>query len=366
MTGSEVATRAGSGTLALRGDQLDWTDAQRAALTQIGIAEAPAGDQQVFLHVAQRVGLDPFAKQIYLIGRKDAEAPGGKKWTIQTGIDGFRVFSERHPQYGGELGAEWCGQDGVWRDVWVGKTPPVAARFTVLRKDREHSIRAVAHYTEYVQTKYNGDPNHMWATRPAGQLAKCAEALARRRAFPQDLGSVYTDDEMAHVDNPPPVVIQAERVEPAEPDWDALIREHEAARDPGKLWDLRKLAQGMRPNDGPLLNRIAEAWQRTKATLASADAATQPPNKSQMNRLFALLNEGGIKSDEHRHRLASHHLDRDITTFTDLTANEVSRFITDLERLKREGRLGGPAAPADTTVPPADQPEQPTETQGEQ
>jgi hypothetical protein len=150
------------------------------------------------------------------------------------------------------------------------------------------------------------------------------------------------------------VIAEAQRVEPAaEPDWDALIAEHETARDVSKLWDLRKLAQGMRPNDGPLLNRIAEAWQRTKNTVAAADAGTQAPAKGQMNRLFALLGEGGITSDEHRYRLASHHLDRDITSFKDLTASDVSRLITDLEKLKADGRLTKPAANAT----PADQPE---------
>lgn len=356
-TGKEVATVQGSGGLALRGDQLDWTEPQRAALAQIGIDKAPPGDQQVFLHVAQRVGLDPFAKQIYLIGRKDDEAPGGKKWTIQTAIDGFRVFSERHHEYAGDLGAEWCGEDGVWRDVWTGKEPPVAARFTVLRRDREHPITAVAHYSEYVVTKFNGQPNHIWKTKPAGQIAKCAEALARRRAFPQDLASVYTDDEMGHVDNPPPVIVQSERdQQPAEqePDWDALIAQHEAARDVGKLGETWRLARGMRPNDTALLERIAAAAERVKTTAAAADASTQPANKSQMNKLFGLLSKGGITSDEHRHRLASHYLDRDITSFKDLTADDISQLITALQKLDSEGRLG--TAAADTT--PAEQPDQ--------
>jgi RecT family len=233
-----------------------------------------------------------------------------------------------------------------------------------MRKDWEHPIRAVAHFEEYAQRKYNGDLNSMWATKPAHMIAKCAEALARRKAFPQDLASVYTEDEMAHADNPPMVVIQSERVEPAEPDWDALIAEHEAARDVVKLWDLRKLAQGMRPNDGPLLNRIAEAWQRTKATLASADAGTQKPNTGQMNRLFALLGEAGVKTDDARHRLAAHVLERDdVATFKDLTANDVSQLITRLEKLKSEGRLGG--QPADPQTP-AERPETHADTEGDQ
>jgi phage recombination protein Bet len=362
--GTEIAIVQNQGALALRSDQVDWTPQQRAALAQIGVGEAPAGDQLVFLHVAQRMGLDPFNKEIYMIGRWDSEL-GRKKWTIQVGIDGFRSKSEEHPQFAGVGDEEYCGPDGQWRDVWVDEEPPIAARFSVYRTDQDKPVRAVAHYREYVQRKKDGNPTLMWATRPAGQLIKCAEALARRRAFPRTLGGVHVHEEMEHLDNPAPaprIVIESEREQPpaAEPDWDALITEHETARDVGKLWDLRKLAQGMRPNDGALLNRIADAWQRTKATVAVADADTQAPPKGQMNRLFALLGEGGITSDEHRYRLASHHLDRDITSFKDLTASDVSRLITDLEKLKADGRLIKPAPDAT----PAESP--PTATKGDQ
>lgn len=249
------------GSLAVRDDQSDWTEEQRAALEQIGVAEAPHGDQLVFLHVSQRMGLDPFNKEIYMIGRWDREL-GRKRWTIQIGIDGFRSKSEDNPEYAGIDGPEWCGKDGVWRDVWLLDEPPVAARFTVYRRDWERPVRAVAHYREYVQLKNDNKPTAMW-TKAAGQLGKCAEALARRKAFPRKLRGVYLDEELQHLDNPAPkMAIDGGRAEipasQAEPDWDSLIAEAVAAGDMEAIKDAWTLAQAMRPDDGELATRFAD------------------------------------------------------------------------------------------------------------
>lgn len=192
----EVEAPRHAGALALDADQTDWTSAQEAALVQLGIADAPKADQQVFMHVAQRSGLDPFARQIYLIGRNDKTAPGGKKWTIQTGIDGFRVMAERRLEYMGQTAPQWCDSNGKWSEVWLSKTPPAAARVGVYRSDREHITWAIAHFWEFAQTKFDGDLNAMWKTKPANQIAKCAEAAALRKAFPQDFSGLYISEEM--------------------------------------------------------------------------------------------------------------------------------------------------------------------------
>ncbi len=155
-----------------------------------------------FLRFCASKKLDPFAKQVHLVKRWDTDL-GREVMSIQMGIDGYRVLSQRTDELQYQRGPEWCGVDGIWTDVWLDeKNPPKAARFTVKVKRQEIAITAVALFREYAQKKKDGTLNRMWATMSVGQIAKCAEALCLRRAFPEDLGEVRTHEEMARADNP--------------------------------------------------------------------------------------------------------------------------------------------------------------------
>ena len=132
---------------------------------------------KLFLYQAQRTGLDPLTRQIYCIHR-------GGKMTIQTSIDGFRVIAERSGEYAGQ-------DEPIYTE---DNNKLISCKITVykFRGDvRYPASVGVAYLSEYAQT------TPIWNKMPRVMLAKVAEALALRKAFPQDLSGLYTGDEIA-------------------------------------------------------------------------------------------------------------------------------------------------------------------------
>lgn len=143
---------------------------------------------ELFGHVCKRTGLDPFVRQIYPVKRKD-------KMTIQTGIDGFRAIAERTGRYS-------PGREPSYAYDANGALLSSTAHIRKQTSDGTwHEVAATAFWAEYAQTTFEGRPTQFWAKMPHLMLAKCAEALALRKAFPSEMSGVYTDEEMSQASN---------------------------------------------------------------------------------------------------------------------------------------------------------------------
>lgn len=154
----------------------------------------------LFVQVCNRTGLDPFAKQVYAVKRWDSKLKR-EVMACQVSIDGLRLTAERSGKYAGQIGPLWCGHDGEWRDVWLSSEFPAAAKVGVLRRDFAEPLWAVAHWVEYVQTTKEGAVTSMWREKATIMLAKCAESLGLRKAFPMELSGLYTSEEMRSADD---------------------------------------------------------------------------------------------------------------------------------------------------------------------
>jgi phage recombination protein Bet len=165
-------------------------DTKTISLIKRTVAVGATDDElKMFIHQATKSGLDPLARQIYFIKRKSFNKAKGayeEKVNIQASIDGLRLVAQRsnlyagqdEPEYGrDEKGEPFC-KVRVYK--WHGNT-------------RYQVAVGVAYWKEYCPPS---GQDFMWKKMPHTMLAKVAEALALRKAFPQELSGIYSAEEM--------------------------------------------------------------------------------------------------------------------------------------------------------------------------
>lgn len=156
---------------------------EQVELIKRTIAVGATDDElKLFLFQAQKSGLDPLKKEIYFI------KVGGRVQTI-TSIDGMRLVADRSGLYEGQTQPVFYDGDGRSYDIWLKKEPPFACKVGVWKKGFKEPLYAVAIFNEYAK-------GNLWLKMPSLMIAKVAEALALRKAFPNDIGGIYTRDEM--------------------------------------------------------------------------------------------------------------------------------------------------------------------------
>lgn len=164
-------------------NELTTFDSEQIALIKSTVA-AGATDNELglFLQQCKRTGLDPLTRQIYFMKY-------GGKVSVITSIDGFRLIAQRSSEYEGQTRPTWYDSDGNEYKVWLRKEPPAACEVGVYRRGFREPLFAVARFSEYAK-------GQMWDKMPALMIAKVAEALALRKAFPNEMSGLYTADEM--------------------------------------------------------------------------------------------------------------------------------------------------------------------------
>lgn len=162
-----------------------FTADQQKLIRDSFLSGAPEKEALVLMELSRLRRLNPILGQIHFVKRWNSQR-NCEVWAAQVGIDGFRAIAQRTGQYDGQDEPEW---------EYDAKGAVKLCRVRVYRKDLGRPSVGVAHFSEYAQTKKGGELTLMWATKPHIMLAKCAEALAYRKAFPEDTSGLYAPEE---------------------------------------------------------------------------------------------------------------------------------------------------------------------------
>lgn len=144
--------------------------------------------------------LDVMQKPVHIVPIWDSKA-GRMRDVIMPGVGLYRTQAARSESYAGVSEPEF-GPDITENVGGVTITYPTWCKVTVRRAMRNGSVAeftATERWKENYASRGGKDksiaPNAMWTKRPYGQISKCAEAQALRKAFPE-VGSAPTADEM--------------------------------------------------------------------------------------------------------------------------------------------------------------------------
>lgn len=238
------------------------------------------------------LGVDPYGGQLRIADRRYTDKSGRQKggFRIESTIDGLRAVAQRSGQYAGQSGPWWCGEDEVWHETWPHKTTPVAAKVIVKKVvgGVASETPAVAHFDEYLPKGLAP----MWRKMPRTMIAKCSEALALRKAFPE-LSGLYTSEEMdqavsdgdaAQAEATPAKVASAEPGNQEQERWELIASALRERIDRADSFDVLKgiLEEAFEASlcgdlsgdyyEG-LKERANERWQRVKSNSTGVDPA---------------------------------------------------------------------------------------------
>ncbi len=182
------------------------------ALTEAIFPTAKSTDSIVMaLSYCRARNLDPFKRPVHIVPMWDSKKNAYVE-TIWPGIAELRTTAFRTGQYAGCDETEFgpmvertfkgiVGRGDKRHEAVVTVRFPEWARVTVYRDLNGQRCKYVGPkvlWLESYATIGNTDvPNEMWSERPEGQLEKCAEAAALRKAFPEEIGNMLTAEEMA-------------------------------------------------------------------------------------------------------------------------------------------------------------------------
>lgn len=207
----------------------DFTNAQLALIRKTVAADTNQDEFELFVHTARHLRLDPLRRQIYafVFSKGDAEK---RRMSIIVAIDGFRAIADRTGAYRPDEDEPSYEIDPARIDPDTNPVGLLKATVRVWKHSHGawHKVTASAYWDEYAPIKKSADDfewvetgefwpdsgkpkmkkkplgelrarldtSGNWGKMPRLMLAKVAEALALRKAWPDDFSNVYAAEEV--------------------------------------------------------------------------------------------------------------------------------------------------------------------------
>lgn len=157
---------------------------------------------KLVLDYCKAAKLDPMQKPVHIVPMSVKNAQTGRyeyKDVVMPGVGLYRIQAARSNQYAGVSEPEF-GEDVTCNLGGINITYPKWCKVTVKKLVNNTIVEFTAkeYWLENYATasKESIAPNTMWKKRPYGQIAKCAEAQALRKAFPEIISQHPTAEEM--------------------------------------------------------------------------------------------------------------------------------------------------------------------------
>jgi phage recombination protein Bet len=203
--------------------QLNWQDNKLVSVIKNTVAKGTTEPEfEMFKQMCISTGLNPFKKEIWCIvtGLGDY-----RKVQMMTGVNGFYTIANDQPEFDGIE-----SEEGAQLEIKVQAQgnecvviAPSSVTVRVYRKDRKIPLSFTAKWSEYAQdlVSRNGKLT-IWAKMPSVMLSKCAESMALRKAFPQKMNGLYTQEEMPSSYAAP--IVENVQTENSEPEGEYVTR----------------------------------------------------------------------------------------------------------------------------------------------
>ena len=228
----------------------------------------------LFAEIVKSTGLNPVTKEVWAI-------KAGGRLQLMTGINGFLRIANSHPMF-----------DGMEVEFDKDGDRIVAATAKVYRKDRRFPAVATAFMAEY------GKPTPIWKQMPSVMLAKCAKSLAIREAFVQELGGLYTQEEMPAEFAPPrATTIPQEALIVSEKTGKVIGTKVEAKVEP--VVDVETGEIIVESDDLPEFMEVKPKAKKSKATTTYYNLETLEGDKLKVAEVYLLANNAKRLTETH-------------------------------------------------------------------